>query len=182
MEAKLASYQSFMAEYIVNAQNQKLLAVKEAELKAEKKFQDRLAKLFDGMALPEGGAAAPTAVVEATPFQSRNAQIIAAGAAGKSRWGSMEIERAIEQAKSAPAAAVAVTSAPPEVEATVFEARNAQVVAAGAAGKSRWGAMEVEKAAAANGAVAVPVKEEKKTAAPVTLEDRVNLGARLLGA
>ena len=35
-----------MSEYIVNAQNQKLLAVKEAELKAEKKFQDRLEQLL----------------------------------------------------------------------------------------------------------------------------------------
>ena len=49
-----------MAEYIVNAQTQKLLAVKEAELKAEKKFQERLEKLFaaGGIPLPvEGGAA-----------------------------------------------------------------------------------------------------------------------------
>ena len=36
-----------MAEYIVNSQNENLLAVKEGELKAEKKLQERLEKLFE---------------------------------------------------------------------------------------------------------------------------------------
>ena len=178
MEAKLASYQNFMAEYIVNAQNQKLLAVKEAELNAEKKFEGRLNKLLEasGMALPASEAAPAAAVVVESSFDKRNAQIIAAGA--KSRWGSMEIERASEQAKSAPVA-VAVTSAPSEVGATVFQQRNAQVAAAGAAGKSRWGNMEVDKAAAGGSvatATAPAAVAEKKE---VTLEDRLNLGAGL---
>lgn len=173
LESKIESYKSFMTDYIVNAQNQKLLAVKEAELKAENKFQERLEKLFEagGMALPSSGSvveAAPV-VVEETLFQKRNKEMVAAGAAGKSRWGDKEIERANEQVKSQPTAAAAVAS--------LFDLRNAAVSAAGAKGKSRWGDMEVAKAngamAKANGAVA-----EKK---PVTLEDRVNLGARLLG-
>lgn len=183
MQSKLASYQAFMAEYIVNAQTQKLLAVKEAELKAEKKFQERLEKLFEasGATLPAEAAAAPAAAapaVEESLFQKRNAQVVAAGA--KSRWGAMEVEKAAEQLKSAPVAAAAAPSPPEEVAATIFEQRNAQVAAAGA--NSRWGSMEVERAAAGVGsAVATaPVKEEK-TVATVTLADRVNLGARLLG-
>mmetsp|Transcript_13186 Transcript_13186/g.20697 ORF Transcript_13186/g.20697 Transcript_13186/m.20697 type:complete len:305 (-) Transcript_13186:288-1202(-) len=193
-EAKLASYQSFMAEYIVNAQTQKLLAVKEAELKAEQKFQARLDKLFEagGMALPAAAAAvveeaAAAPVVEETSFQSRNAQIIAAGAAGKSRWGSMEIDRAIAEQKNQPvAAASTATSEVSSMPPSSFESRNAQVVAAGAAGKSRWGDMEVERvvkngAVAAAPAAAVVVEEEKEVA-PVSLEDRVNLGARLMAA
>jgi len=180
--AKLASYQSFMTEYIVNAQNQKLLAVKEAELKAEKKFQERLDKLFEagGMAILDGATDA-VVVVEETSFQSRNANIIAAAEAGKSRWGSAEVERAIEQAKSAPASSTttAAVSAPP----SVFDERNAQIIAAAAAGKSRWGTMEVERAQK-NGVavVATVVVEEETVPSVVTLEDRVNLGARLLGA
>lgn len=191
-EAKLASYQSFMAEYIVNAQTQKLLAVKEAELKAEQKFQARLDKLFEagGMALPAAAAVAveeAAPVVELTSFQSRNAQIIAAGAAGKSRWGSMEIDRAIAEQKNQPvAAASTATSEVSSMPPSSFESRNAQVVAAGAAGKSRWGDMEVERvvkngAVAAAPAAAVVVEEEKEVA-PVSLEDRVNLGARLMAA
>lgn len=168
LESKIASYQSFMTEYIVNAQNQKLLAVKEAEMRAEKKFQERLEKLFEaGAALPSTGAAAEAApaVAEETMFQKRNREIVAAAAAGKqSRWGDKEIKRAREQVESQPTGAATAA-----VAASPFELRNAAVSAAGAAGKSRWGAMEVAKA---NGAV-----EEKK---PMTLEDRVNLGARLL--
>ena len=184
-EAKLASYQSFMAEYIVNAQNQKLLAVKEAELKAEKKFQEQLEKLFEasGIALPpgavSGGAAAP--VVEVTLFQLRNANIIAAAEKGKSRWGSMEIERAKEEAKSAPVASAApVPAAAGAAAPSIFDQRNANVVASAGAGKSRWGDMEVAKAA--NGAAVVtPPAAAPRAAAPATLEDRVNLGAQLLG-
>lgn len=181
MEAKLASYQAFMAEYIVNAQTQKLLAVKEAELKAEKKFQERLEKLFaaSGMALPGSvgevvtADAAPAVVVEETPYQKRNAQIIAAAATGISRWGGKEIDRAIAEQKDQDTSTAPSTSAVPP---TTFELRNAQVVAAAGAGKSRWGDMEVERAKA-NGAAE---EEEEKLAAPVSLEDRVNLGARLL--
>ena len=171
-----------MAEYIVNAQQQKFLAVKEAELKAEQKFQERLEKLFEGSSMP--GAAAAVVVEETakvTSFQSRNAVIIAAGAAGKSRWGNAEIERAIkEQAASPTPAAAVVTTEAPSSAATSFESRNAQVVAAGAAGKSRWGNAEVERAANGVGAapVAVVVEEKKE----VSLEDGINVGALMLSA
>ena len=191
MASKLASYQSFMAEYIVNSQNEKLLAVKEAELKAENKFRERLNALFEASeaALPGDDAvvepAAVVVVAEETVFQKRNAQIVAAASAGKSRWGSMEVARAESELANAPAASSdAAVVPPPEVAATVFEQRNAQVVAAASAGKSRWGSMEVERAAGANGsaAPAATAVVEEKAAAPVSLEDRVNLGARLLGA
>lgn len=187
MASKLASYQSFMAEYIVNSQNEKLLAVKEAELKAENKFRERLSQLFEasGVALPGDAVSEPVAAaVEETVFQKRNAQIIAAAGAGKSRWGGMEVQRAKTEMAAAPvaASASAAISAPPEVATTVFEQRNAQVVAAASAGKSRWGSMEVHRAAAtANGSPAPAAVVEEKAAAPISLEDRVNLGARLLG-
>ena len=167
-----------MAEYIVNAQTQKLLAVKEAELKAEKKFQERLEKLFaaGGIPLPvEGGAAGGGAAEGSSSYQLRNAQVVAAAAAGKSRWGALEVEKAKELLGSAP---VATASTAAYSTASPFEQRNAQVVAAAAAGKSRWGNMEVEKA---KGGAAVAVLETPAPPASVSLEDRVNLGARLLG-
>ena len=71
-------------------------------------------------------AAAPVVVEGGTPFQKRNAHILSAAEAGKSRWGSMEIERALGQAK--PAAAAASVSAPPAAS-TAFDRRNAHVVA-----------------------------------------------------
>jgi hypothetical protein len=231
-EAKLASYQQFMSEYIVNSQNQKLLAVREAELKAEKKFQERLEKLLSasGVAIPpsdavktEPAAAAktePAAAAELSLFQKRNLKVAAAGEAGKSRWGSLEVQKAAEHAKNQP---VVVASSTVE-ETSVFDQRNARVLAAAAAGKSRWGDMEVQRAKI-NG-IASPVEDRVNigaslfdqrnarvlaaaaagksrwgemevqrakssgispsssaavAATPVTLQDRVNLGARLLG-
>jgi len=179
-----------MAEYIVNSQNEKLLAVKEAELKAEKKFQERLEKLFEasGMTLPADSSSTATAsgdsVVdsgrgEETLFQKRNAYIIQAANAGSSRWGSKEIERAIEQTKSAPTSVSSSSTAPATTStsaanASPFDMRNAQIVAAANAGVSRWGEKEVERAKI-NGATATT--SPTPATAPVTLEDRINLGS-----
>mmetsp|Transcript_16550 Transcript_16550/g.24693 ORF Transcript_16550/g.24693 Transcript_16550/m.24693 type:complete len:279 (+) Transcript_16550:88-924(+) len=174
-EAKLASYQNFMSEYIVNAQNQKLMAVKEAELKAEQKFQERLEKLLaaSGAALPSSDAAVetqPEPVAELSLFEKRNLQVVAAGE--NSRWGSLEVQKAAESVKSQP---VVVASSVVE-ESSLFDKRNARVAAEGAAGKSRWGDLEVQKASGSSPAPATPAP-----AKAVTLEDRLNLGARLVG-
>jgi len=179
-----------MAEYIVNSQNEKLLAVKEAELKAEKKFQERLEKLFEasGMTLPadssstataSGDSAVDSGRGEETLFQKRNAYIIQAANAGSSRWGSKEIERAIEQTKSAPTSVSSSSTAPATTStsaanASPFDMRNAQIVAAANAGVSRWGEKEVERAKI-NGATATT--SPTPATAPVTLEDRINLGS-----
>lgn len=163
-----------MSDYIVNAQNQKLLAVKEAEMKAEKKFQERLEKLLSasGVALPSSDVETE-AVTELSLFQKRNLKVAAAGEAGKSRWGSLEVQKAAESAKSQP---VVATTAAVE-ESSIFDQRNARVVAAAAAGKSRWGDKEVQRANGGSAVVASPPPAPK----PITLEDRVNLGARLVG-
>jgi len=170
LEQKLASYQAFMADYIVKSQNEKLLAVKEAELKAEKKFQDRLEKLFaaGGMALSTGESAAvddttaAAVVVEESLFDKRNKQIIAAGSA--SRWGSAEINRAIEQSKNAPTSTAATTSVQETVpEVSLYDLRNSQIIAAGA--KSRWGSAEINRAIK-NGATAATVSQPTVSTAP----------------
>jgi len=215
-----------MSEYIVNAQNQKLMAVKEAELKAEQKFQERLEKLLaaSGAALPSSDAAVetqPEPVAELSLFEKRNLQVAAAGE--KSRWGSLEVQKAAESVKSQPAvvasstveesslfdkrnarvaaegaagksrwgdlevqkAAIGTVTAEPlaasldnrvNLGASLFDKRNARVAAEGAAGKSRWGDLEVQKASGSSPAPATPAP-----AKAVTLEDRLNLGARLVG-
>ena len=204
MQAKLASYQAFMAEYIVDSQNQKLAAVKEAESRVEKKFMDKIEKLLldesssvNGIAAPSSPAVVATTaatVGEQSLFQKRNIQITQAASVNKSRWGSMEIERANEQllvqplpSTEATATATATTVAS---TATLFDRRNAQVIASAAAGKSRWGGMEVERAMKNGVVVAVggsgasgssSSSAERTTNAVISLEERVNLGARLLG-
>ncbi|KAL7485048.1 hypothetical protein ACHAW6_010645 [Cyclotella cf. meneghiniana] len=224
---KLVSYQNFMAEYIVNAQNQKLLAIREAELKAEKKFQERLEKLLSASkALLQENSVDAAILKEPTLFEKRNARIIAAANAGVSRWGSMEVDRASEQGKNAPvvnesssnnaqhsaeaslfdqrnarivAAANAgksrwgsmevdrakssgvINSSEAAVRPSLFDLRNAKIVAAASAGKSRWGSMEVERAEN-NGITVLNIPSTVSAPVKRSLEDRVNLGARLLGA
>jgi hypothetical protein len=156
---KLVSYQNFMSEYIVNAQNQKLLAIREAELKAEKKFQERLEKLLAAStaALQEKSVDA-TILRESALYEKRNARIAAAAEAGVSRWGSLEVEKAKELAKNAPVVDES-TSDNPQVAAgfSLFDQRNAKIVAAASAGKSRWGDMEVERAKSSGASSTSPV-------------------------
>ena len=121
-------------------------------------------------------------------YQRRNAYVSAAGQAGKSRWGEMEVEKAallsktsLTMTRNIAAANHGLQSAGGVVGSSLadrvnlgaelvqrlshgggsaggsqelaspneflYQQRNAYVSAAGQAGKSRWGAMEVEKAA-----------------------------------
>jgi hypothetical protein len=207
---KLASYQTFMEQYMVNAQNQKLLAIREAELKAEKKFQERLEKLLAASSalLIESSVDAAVLSKELTLFEKRNARVIAAAKAGVSRWGSMEVKRAEVQDKNAPV--VESTLVAPKSSAadmTLFDQRNAKIVAAANAGKSRWGDMEVKRAKGSGVSVSVTTTAVAQTRFydqtnakiasrrentdvkrasgavlyAVSLEDRLNIGAQLLG-
>lgn len=176
-----------MAEYIVKAQNQKLLAVREAELKAEKKFQERLEKLLQagGMPMPPAIEAevVPEVAAEESSFDARNREVAASAAAGKSRWGEMEVNKAKAAVAAKGPAAIAAAIPVGTKSQSSFQSRNAQVAAAAAAGKSRWGDAEVNRLN--NGVGAAPAanskqEEEAKDITAVSLEERVNLGARLL--
>ncbi len=221
MQSKLESYQSFMAEYIVDSQNQKLAAVKEAESRMEKKFMEKIEKLLllNSVSVNGSGSSssviasvsssstavattpAPAAAVaggEQSLFQKRNSYIVQAADANKSRWGSMEIERAKEKLLVQPSIPSSLSSsaiAGAGAGATLFDRRNAQVIASAAAGKSRWGDMEVKRVMK-NSDVIVGVNPHgsvgslnsgggqgtSSSGIVVSLEERVNLGARLLGA
>jgi hypothetical protein len=188
LAAKVIQYQDFMKQYIVKAQDQKAKAVKFAELSVESKYQ---------LLLGSAGTAAPSAPIAVAQessdlFTKRNAAVSAAAAAGKSRWGDMEAQRAgvgaataaaVNGAPAVPAAALVVPKevleadhglrndggvggltlaeriaqgskgssvaapAAPVAAATpaaspLYIRRNARVVAAAAAGKSRWGSEE----------------------------------------
>jgi hypothetical protein len=117
---KVLQYQNFMKEYIVKAQDQKALAIKTAERTMEQKYQ-----LLIGAA-----PSAPLAVDKESNelFAKRNAAVSAAGAAGKSRWGDAETQRAAVGAATsvsgAPAAPAAPQVVPPEVLAADHGLRN----------------------------------------------------------
>jgi hypothetical protein len=209
------------------------------------------------------GAAVP-AVSGQSLYDMRNAQVTAAGKAGKSRWGDMEVQKATSIAAALPASAQAapkvvvapkvgaITEVLPEVAAadhglrndggvggpslaerinfgsqllggsaapaaaapvaastaasrSLFDQRNMMIAAAGKAGKSRWGVMEIQKAEALVAAlpsvavstpvvstpVAVAVPPEVEEAdhglrndggvGGPSLAERINLGAALVG-
>lgn len=166
---RLVTYQQFMAKYIVEAQEQKMKAIQAAEAKVEAKYADKL-NLLTGS--DSGGPAATAAAVVATPtttadtklFEGRSATVAAAAKAGKSRWGDAEVARATAAALGAVAPAVngakvngatapstAKISLPViahggDSSGRLYQKRNQMVAAAGAAGKSRWGEAEIQKA------------------------------------
>ena len=135
---------------------------------------------------------AMTATATTTPYQERNAGILSAASAGRSRWGKMEIDRAASMVQQQPRLSLpppATASGPPAVAAvTAYDMRNARVIASAGAGMSRWGAMEVERAMNASPAPPSPSSNVATTTPivevdgrSVSLEERLNLGARLLG-
>lgn len=124
--AKLQSYQKFMAEYIVKAQEQKLAAVRAAEAATAKKYEEKLLLLGGAAAAP----AAPAIAAAATPtlFAERNAKISAAAKAGKSRWGDAEVQRVAAGVVPPPATSQVAPAVPATAAAIVVPA--AEVVEA----------------------------------------------------
>lgn len=109
---------------------------------------------------------APSSSGGTSLYQIRNAQVAASGAAGKSRWGSLEVQKAAGRAIQITYTPASTSISSKTMETTtstlpepmkepstgrnpLYTARNARVVAAGAAGKSRWGALEVKKSSLA---------------------------------
>ena len=284
---KLLNYQQFMAKYIVESHQQKVQAIKAAELAVAKQYEEKM-RLLTGStetAVPPAPVPASAASTEENKlYAERNAKVSAAAKAGKSRWGDMEVAKAsktpapssppapvVKKAVAAkkddapkkepsptnvgasivgqvngsvatPAEVVAAdhgmradggvggftlaervamgtsvlevngasvngaAGAPPVVAATAtvasaaYQQRNAKITAAAKAGKSRWGTMELERVKSqatslpskASAPVApVPVPPEVEAAdhglradggvGGPTLAERVNLGAKLLG-
>lgn len=130
-----------MSEYIVKAQLEKYEAVKAAEASIAKKYEDKL-NAFMLPGAEEVGSLAVKAE-DKTLFEQRSANVAAAAKAGKSRWGSKEVEKAAGSTVEKPAPAVSAEAV--KEESTLYASRNANLAAAAKAGKSRWGSQEIEK-------------------------------------
>ena len=158
LAGRLVTYQQFMSRYIVEAQEQKMKAVKAAEAAVTAKYEQKL-QLYQAKEEKPTIPAIPDSPATKL-YDSRNANIAAAAAAGKSRWGDMEVAKAKASSPSPAVNGVQVNGATvPVVEEKVdpdaiailsgnslYYHRNQMVAAAGAAGKSRWGDAEVKKA------------------------------------
>jgi hypothetical protein len=188
--ARLISYQQFMSKYIVDAHQQKVEAVREAQLAIAKKYEDKL------LLLAAAGGVQVETTAEVGLYQERSATVSAAAAAGKSRWGDMENARAAETIGVNGATASASISTPVPVVAptlSLYDQRNARVAAAAKVGKSRWMSKENERAfqmaSALPSIAAVPAKVVEEAdhglradggVAGPTLAQRLNFGEQLL--
>lgn len=166
-----------MAKYIVDAQVQKANAIVAAENSIKQKYEEKL-KLLSGTA--QGTQATTisttTATTDSIPaFQQRSAKVSAAAAAGKSRWGDLENQKATQVATAVNGAVVAdkavvtpprLAVSPPSTRNSAFDQRNAMVAAAGRAGKSRWGEMEVARATQAVTGGSLPSASTTATTTP----------------
>jgi hypothetical protein len=149
---KVTQYQAFMANYVVKAQNEKFKAVKAAEQAAAQKY---------GLVLSGGASAAPATTGAPSPeeisYAKRNAAVSAAAAAGKSRWGDLESQRAAGGvAALEPTVAVAAAVAPASARVVSAEVKAAVVAA--------------DHGLRADGGVG-----------GLTLSERVNMGAKAAG-
>eukprot|EP00559_Dactyliosolen_fragilissimus_P002095 CAMPEP_0184871534 /NCGR_PEP_ID=MMETSP0580-20130426/40773_1 /TAXON_ID=1118495 /ORGANISM="Dactyliosolen fragilissimus" /LENGTH=401 /DNA_ID=CAMNT_0027374203 /DNA_START=581 /DNA_END=1787 /DNA_ORIENTATION=+ len=95
LSAKLLSYQNFMSNYIVKAQEDKARAVKEAEQAIVKKYEEKLNAFLLAEPASETTAGLATTVSSSNSklYDARNAKVTASAQAGKSRWGDAEISR-----------------------------------------------------------------------------------------
>jgi hypothetical protein len=172
LQAKLSSYQSFITNYIVEAQEQKRLAVQQAEAAVAKKYEEKLL-ILGAVARPADVATIPPVANDL--YSTRNAKVSAAAAAGKSRWGDLESHRAslvtggntLQMAE--PVATVARLASPQEM---YYQSRNERVFAAGKS--SRWGPMEVQKAA---GVAVTPIAASTPSTATIPV---ASLAARAI--
>jgi len=104
--AKLVKYQNYMQKYMVVAQEEKRRAVIAAQEEAKKKWEEAMLRLQ-----PAATAAPVTTTATASPlYMARNAAVSKAAAAGKSRWGGMEVQRV---ARSSGAVNTVSTATPP---------------------------------------------------------------------
>ncbi|KAG7360757.1 hypothetical protein IV203_035856 [Nitzschia inconspicua] len=153
LAGRLVTYQQFMSKYIVEAQEQKIKAVKAAEAAITAKYEQKL-KLYQAKTPP---TSAPSTTATKL-YEGRSANVAAAAAAGKSRWGDMEVSKAQGNDYVNGVQVVNGATAPSEKDEggplpitilsgnSLYYHRNQMVAKAGAAGKSRWGDAEVEKA------------------------------------
>eukprot|EP00547_Thalassionema_nitzschioides_P002374 CAMPEP_0194198924 /NCGR_PEP_ID=MMETSP0156-20130528/129_1 /TAXON_ID=33649 /ORGANISM="Thalassionema nitzschioides, Strain L26-B" /LENGTH=305 /DNA_ID=CAMNT_0038923753 /DNA_START=30 /DNA_END=947 /DNA_ORIENTATION=+ len=141
LNKQLTVYKDFVAKYIIEAHDAKVKAVREAEAAIAAKYE---AKLL----LSAGPETAKLPEVKSIPaYEGRNEKVIASAAAGKSRWGDAEVEK-VTSTKSdvidKKIASSSVPGSPPQ--SNLYQQRNIAITAAAAAGKSRWGTMEISKA------------------------------------
>lgn len=169
LAAKVVQYQKFMTKYIVEAQQQKMKAVKAAEAATAARYEGKIALLkasviTESMVVvketSDSSSTTTSSSNDTTLYDKRNTNVAAAAKAGKSRWGDKEVAKVkissnddfnvkSKPESSSNGAVVNGSTIPSKISlpgTNLYSKRNAKVAAAAAAGKSRWGSAESNKA------------------------------------
>jgi hypothetical protein len=89
----LVNYQNWMRQYMIDAHEQKYRAVKAAEEALNQKWSEALSAM-DPSATPLPASTSSSSSLQSPLFAARNMAVSRAGAAGRSRWGDVEVQRA----------------------------------------------------------------------------------------
>mmetsp|Transcript_8369 Transcript_8369/g.18281 ORF Transcript_8369/g.18281 Transcript_8369/m.18281 type:complete len:253 (+) Transcript_8369:620-1378(+) len=115
MAQKVREYQTFLSKYLVESSEAKFRAVKDAEARVTALYEAKIRTLtaaVDPASLPASDAASESL------YDQRNAAVVAAAAADKTRWGEKEVAKAAGGAAPASLeAAAAAASLASEQEA-----------------------------------------------------------------
>jgi hypothetical protein len=151
LTTKLTSYQKFISNYIVKAQEDKANAVKAAEAAITKKYEEKLNVFMLNAASASTSTSDSSQISNSSGnvlFDGRNANVIAAAKAGKSRWGDKEVQKIGGDVAVAAAVATTAKSLPVQnLDLSLYDQRNMMISKAAAAGKqARWGVQEEKRA------------------------------------
>jgi len=173
MSERIRQYQQFIGKYVVEAQEQKAQAVREAEERVTAHYEEKLAAAI--AAAPKAAPAAKVApAVKVAPAAkaepAATAKAVAHVEPAAKSAPVLEIEHAATATHPAPATPAASTKAKPAAPAkakpaapaapaetpaadadtltaeAIYDARNARIVTEAAEGTSRWGDAEVDVA------------------------------------
>lgn len=135
LRAKLFQYQEFMAKYIVQAQQQKMKAVKMAEVATAARYEEKIKFLL--------AAGSTTSSSESEVVPSKEVAKV------KITPKDSDVDLKSKPVNGAKKANGVAAPSPINLPSSdLFDERNKKIAAAGKAGKSRWGDAEVKKASA----------------------------------
>ncbi len=199
------AYQTFIANYVVKAQEEKYRAVKRAEAAVEKKYQEKLQLLLQQssstptiasstntnkestIALLDQGSSTSTSAAANIQKSISTTRVNIGAAIANGEYLGQSVQKRVEQVvpSSSLSSSVGIT-APSHTK--LFEMRNTKVLQMANSGQSRWGEAEIQKLKNIPSTTTTqqpPSVSTKSTSTsidtirPITLEERLRLGAKL---
>lgn len=201
---KLTAYQTFIANYVVKAQEEKYRAIKRAEAAVEKKYQEKLQLLLQQSSptptiapstkestipLLDQGSSTTTAAAADIQKSISTTRVNIGAAIANGEYLGESVQKRVDQVVPSSSSTTSVGITTPS-HTKLFEIRSVKVLQMANAGQSRWGEAEIQKlkntpSTTTTTSQQPPSISTKSTSTsvdtfrPVTLEERLRLGAKL---